>query len=669
MNPKTILQVLITRLTVIAFLSVSVFAPSVASAANKYWIGGSDWWDVGTNWNPPGQPQNGDYVYLTQSDGTNRTIYYANTLYPSALLTQVYIDATGTGIITLDQAKDSLASQFEYVGHFGIGSHTQSGGTNTVYGSLYVGNTSTSSGSYNLSGTGNLTVGVYGGGEYIGLFGTGTFTQSGGTHTVNGPLSIGTHANGTYNQSGGALTTGSLSVGVYAGSNGAYTQTGGGVAAGSIFIGGNGANGSYSLSGTANLTASYEIVGQAGTGVFNQTGGTNTVSNTLYIGYYSYSSGAYNLSAGSLSVNDEYIGYSYPAYYGTGSFIQTGGTHTVNNNLYLGYDGTGTYTLDGGAHNVEGDINLSYIGGSSGTYNLNAGAFTVGGNVTRGIGSSTLNVSGGTFTVGGGNGIINVGNLVLGATAGSNINYTLSGTGLYENANKVAGALTTNNLILGRDGTGTFSQTGGTNTISGTVTLAANAGSAGTYNLNDGLLNANTITINNGGTFNFNGGTLAVNQFNGDLTNLGGTLAPGNSPGTTNVTGNYSQSNAGTFAVEIGGTGIGQFDVLNISGTATLDGTLNVSLFDYGSGLFAPQAGDFFDILTAQILSGQFSTLNLAALDNGLDWNINYLTDAIDTTDIVRLSVVSTVPLPPALWLFGSGLLGLIGIARKRKFH
>jgi hypothetical protein len=26
----------------------------------------------------------------------------------------------------------------------------------------------------------------------------------------------------------------------------------------------------------------------------------------------------------------------------------------------------------------------------------------------------------------------------------------------------------------------------------------------------------------------------------------------------------------------------------------------------------------------------------------------------------------SIVPIPPALWLFGSGLLGLIGIARKK---
>ena len=38
-----------------------------------------------------------------------------------------------------------------------------------------------------------------------------------------------------------------------------------------------------------------------------------------------------------------------------------------------------------------------------------------------------------------------------------------------------------------------------------------------------------------------------------------------------------------------------------------------------------------------------------------------YMTFGIDGVSL------SPVPLPPALWLFGSGLLGLIGIARRRK--
>jgi hypothetical protein len=29
--------------------------------------------------------------------------------------------------------------------------------------------------------------------------------------------------------------------------------------------------------------------------------------------------------------------------------------------------------------------------------------------------------------------------------------------------------------------------------------------------------------------------------------------------------------------------------------------------------------------------------------------------------------VTSTVPIPPSIWLFGSGLLGLVAIARRKK--
>ena len=44
-----------------------------------------------------------------------------------------------------------------------------------------------------------------------------------------------------------------------------------------------------------------------------------------------------------------------------------------------------------------------------------------------------------------------------------------------------------------------------------------------------------------------------------------------------------------------------------------------------------------------------------------------YLTHAIGTTDAVRLSVVSAVPVPNAVWLFGSGLLGLVSIFGRQK--
>jgi len=49
------------------------------------------------------------------------------------------------------------------------------------------------------------------------------------------------------------------------------------------------------------------------------------------------------------------------------------------------------------------------------------------------------------------------------------------------------------------------------------------------------------------------------------------------------------------------------------------------------------------------------------AMDRGF-WN-----DEGTAIGIIKGYVVETVPIPPALWLFGSGLLGLVGMARRKK--
>ena len=102
-------------------------------------------------------------------------------------------------------------------------------------------------------------------------------------------------------------------------------------------------------------------------------------------------------------------------------------------------------------------------------------------------------------------------------------------------------------------------------------------------------------------------------------------------------------------------------------GNLSLDGALEVGLFDLGGGLFDPQLGDSFDLFTADTIVGEFDILTMALLGEGLGWQLDFLPDAIGTLDVARLSVVaSTVPIPVSVWLFGSGLIGLIGIARRR---
>ncbi len=90
----------------------------------------------------------------------------------------------------------------------------------------------------------------------------------------------------------------------------------------------------------------------------------------------------------------------------------------------------------------------------------------------------------------------------------------------------------------------------------------------------------------------------------GDLVNLSGTIAPGTSPGTLTVNGDFSQSPAGTLEIEIAGWGVGQFDQLVIGGAANLGGTVRFVSLDG----FRPRGGDRFVFLTAaQGVNGTFS--------------------------------------------------------------
>ena len=190
---------------------------------------------------------------------------------------------------------------------------------------------------------------------------------------------------------------------------------------------------------------------------------------------------------------------------------------------------------------------------------------------------------------------------------------------------------------------------------------------------NDPIINApNGMTLGSNDTL-AGSGTVA-----GSVNNVSGTVSPGNSPGTIVISGDYTQAVDGTFEIEIGGILQGtEYDWLDVSGNATLAGTLTVSLLDLGGGVFVPSAGDVFDILSAENITGEFDVLDLATLANGLSWDVSYILNA-GGKDLVRLSVVSNgveppppppvdgVPEPTTLALMALGLAGL-GFARKQK--
>lgn len=159
-----------------------------------------------------------------------------------------------------------------------------------------------------------------------------------------------------------------------------------------------------------------------------------------------------------------------------------------------------------------------------------------------------------------------------------------------------------------------------------------------------GKLRAARIRVD-GGAFEFSAGTLATGLFVGDLHNLGGTLAPGASPGLTEIDGDYSQDVNAALDIELGPAA---HDILRVSGAVLLGGRLQVSLVDG----FTPQVGSGFDFLFAAAgIQGHFDEVLLPALAHGR-------LVLRDFGSHLRLEV-APVPLPPAAGLLGIGLLAL----------
>jgi len=152
-------------------------------------------------------------------------------------------------------------------------------------------------------------------GEAIGDAGVrGTYTQTGGTHTVNGTLVLGpaAAAQGGYVFSGGALNvSGTLMLGQ------APTSSG-----------------NISIGSGATVTAASETIGVAGFGTFTQTGGANTVNGVLALSALTGGDGIYFISGGTVTAKSTL---------NNGTFAQSGGSVTAGP-----VSGTGTISLGGG---------------------------------------------------------------------------------------------------------------------------------------------------------------------------------------------------------------------------------------------------------------------------------------------------------------------------------
>ncbi len=92
------------------------------------------------------------------------------------------------------------------------------------------------------------------------------------------------------------------------------------------------------------------------------------------------------------------------------------------------------------------------------------------------------------------------------------------------------------------------------------------------------------------------------------------------SPETLNVGGNYTQASGATLQINLADPQ--HTDVLHVTGSASLSGTLNVT---FALGAATPHIGDRFHVLDAGSISGSFTAIQLPALAGTLAWDSSQL--------------------------------------------
>ncbi|HEX8563305.1 MAG TPA: hypothetical protein VF676_10035, partial [Flavobacterium sp.] len=400
----------------------------------------------------------------------------------------------------------------------------------------------------------------------------------------------------------------------------------------------------YVSDGTLNNMAAGIIDMQADAGNLSYSGGGSHILNnfglikrTTTIGTASIESelhnmGTLSIQSGTLTLGINPIHLNGGIYdVSSGATLHWQGATTVSGVLEGQIDGQLLWTSD---VFVPASAEFNFVG--SGHINWNGGALNGGGVLTNNAhlelgtttnkqitGSTTLNNGGIIAMVDSGdlfisNGTMN--NLASGVidlmTDAANISYSGGGTHTLNNYG----------LIKKSVGSGT-SLIQSTTTNYGTIDVQS-----GTIGINTfPFLNDATGTIMGTGTIELPGAPLFSNQ---------GTFAPGGSPGTLNVTGNYDSANSSVIAVDLGGlTQETQYDVMNISGNAVFNGDITINLG------FAPSIGDSFTVVN---VLGNISTCNLNPSETAVRESLVYTFGVMCVAnDAVVLTVTDIKALPP----------------------
>jgi hypothetical protein len=607
--------------------AMAVPIPAFATLRNYVGIDSGNW-STNSNWSPAAFPVNGDDVWSSPSVGDRNVFMDVN--YVSPGIATLNLDGQNFSTATVTQnALNLIVSGNEQIGVNvnNRGRYIQNGGNHTIGQSLFLGLTTGSSGSYDLSGSAVLNVNATStSNTVVGGSGSGIFTQTGGTHNVYG-LQVGARfptGQGNYSISNGTINATVITIGDPG--NGYFTQTGGTVNAlvlqtgvgGSYTINDGNLNVTNALINNSNFNLSHGSVSATVTnnGVFGITGGGLTVTGTGFA-----NNGAVNLSGGTILLNAALTNNSQIIFYNNAT-ISTSGSSPFNN-LGLLTQGNGLLTLSAPTNN-SGNITLGAGGGLSLSIAAltNTGTISLGGGRISGTGASQLtNRFGATIT---GSGLISSafdnqgGRLLLtdGTTLITNafnnsgvIQLTsdaasLSG-GAITNAGEITGHGSIGNQVSGISG-GMVEANGGTLILGGVVNNGAggiiSAPSGGKILIPGGMSTSGGLINLSGGTFDNNANILSntgqISGFgtlrSGGLTNNGSITFTG---GFTNVFGNVTNAagrqikiayNPALFSGTVTNNGI----IKTTSTTATFSGTY----IENGTLISDPSDNYFMDV-------------------------------------------------------------------------
>ena len=337
-------------------------------------------------------------------------------------------------------------------------------------------------------------------------------------------------------------------------------------------------------------------------------------------------------------------------------------------NSFLNFNSS-TGTLTGGDYAVLGTLqfdNANIVNNAADITLLGANSQIVNQSNANALANFATNAAGGIFTLAGGRNFTTGGNFTnnggLVVDTGSEFTVDLSHSLTNFSGTPLTG--------------GTYRLYGGTLQFNGAniVTNAANITLSGTTSeiINGSGHNALTNFATNAAMASFilqGGQDLTTNA--ASFTN-NGYLGLGTGSTFTVGTGSYTQNASGLRDIAITATTRGTtYGALDVTGTATLDGALDISLIGSGSLL---TVGESFDIVTGQSVSCGWSEYGL-----GIDSSEHFQVDC--TSNEVMLDVESgaasgsfsnppstntTTPEPGSLFLLGTALLALAWGFRRR---